>query len=179
MRPQRPRAISAFSREVPTRVIWLLNSRAGLWPSSTWKWEGMGAWGPALEAAEKRGLRWAARLSGSKCLLWATAIWSSHPYKLPSNQRHKGWGLHWIAAKSLQSCPTLCNPIDGSPPGSPVPGILQARVLEWGAIAFSDRELWGALEQSFQHQGPLERVGERALALQWWQGVGSWFLERV
>ena len=41
------------------------------------------------------------------------------------------------AAKSLQSCPTLCNPIDGSPPGSPVPGILQARVLEWGAIAFS------------------------------------------
>ena len=42
------------------------------------------------------------------------------------------------AAKSLQSCPTLCNPIDGSPPGSPVPGILQARVLEWGAVAFSD-----------------------------------------
>ena len=41
------------------------------------------------------------------------------------------------AAKSLQSCPTLCNPIDGSPPGSPVPGILQARTLEWGAIAFS------------------------------------------
>ena len=40
-------------------------------------------------------------------------------------------------AKSLQSCPTLCDPIDGSPPGSPVPGILQARVLEWGAIAFS------------------------------------------
>ena len=41
------------------------------------------------------------------------------------------------AAKSLQSCPTLCDPIDGSPLGSPVPGILQARVLEWGAIAFS------------------------------------------
>ena len=41
-------------------------------------------------------------------------------------------------AKSLQSCPTLCNPIDSSPPGSPVPGILQARVLEWGAIAFSN-----------------------------------------
>ena len=41
------------------------------------------------------------------------------------------------AAKSLQSCPTLCNPIVGSPPDSPIPGILQARVLEWGAIAFS------------------------------------------
>ena len=41
------------------------------------------------------------------------------------------------AAKSLQSCPTLCDPIDGSPPGSAVPGILQARTLEWLAIAFS------------------------------------------
>ena len=41
------------------------------------------------------------------------------------------------AAKSLQSCPTLCNPIDGSPPGSPVPGILHARTLEWVAISFS------------------------------------------
>ena len=41
------------------------------------------------------------------------------------------------AAKSLQSCLTLCDPIDGSPPGSPVPGILQARTLEWGAISFS------------------------------------------
>jgi len=41
------------------------------------------------------------------------------------------------AAKSLQSCPTLCDPIDGSPPGSAVPGILQARTLEWVAISFS------------------------------------------
>ena len=41
------------------------------------------------------------------------------------------------AAKSLQSCLTLCDPIDGSLPGSPIPGILQARILEWGAIAFS------------------------------------------
>ena len=39
------------------------------------------------------------------------------------------------AVKSLQSCPTLCDPIDGSPPGSPIPGILQARTLEWGAIS--------------------------------------------
>ena len=42
------------------------------------------------------------------------------------------------AAKSLQSCPTLCNPIDSSPPGSPIPGILQARTLEWVAISFSN-----------------------------------------
>ena len=56
-------------------------------------------------------------------------------------------GKHWdsatcihaaAAAKSLQSCPTLCDPIDCSPLGSSVPGILQARVLEWGAIAFSN-----------------------------------------
>ena len=42
------------------------------------------------------------------------------------------------AAKSLQSCPTLCGPIDGSPPGSPVSGIFQATVLEWVAITFSN-----------------------------------------
>ena len=45
------------------------------------------------------------------------------------------------AAKLLQSCLTLCDPIDGSPPDSTVPGILQARTLEWGAIAFSDNNL--------------------------------------
>ena len=44
------------------------------------------------------------------------------------------------AAKSLQSCPTLCDPIDGSPPGLAVPGILQARTLEWVAISFSLHE---------------------------------------
>ena len=45
--------------------------------------------------------------------------------------------LQVAAAKSLQLCPTLCDPRDGSPPGSPVPGILQARTLEWVAISFS------------------------------------------
>ena len=48
----------------------------------------------------------------------------------------------WTLAKSLQSCPTLCDPIDGTPPGSPVPGFLQARVLEWGAISFSSAWKW-------------------------------------
>ena len=46
------------------------------------------------------------------------------------------------AAKSLQSCPTLCDPIDSSPPGSAVPGILQARTLEWAAISFSNAWKW-------------------------------------
>ena len=49
-----------------------------------------------------------------------------------------GVGNAATAAKSLQSCPTLCDPIDGSQPGSPVPGILQARTLEWVAISFSN-----------------------------------------
>ena len=52
------------------------------------------------------------------------------------------------AAKSLQLCPTLCNPIDGSSPGSPVPGILQARTLEWVAISFSNAGKWKVKSES-------------------------------
>ena len=50
--------------------------------------------------------------------------------------------LNAAAAKSLQSCLTLCDPINGSPPGSPIPGILQARTLEWVAISFSNAWKW-------------------------------------
>ena len=50
------------------------------------------------------------------------------------------YGWNAAATKSLQSCPTLCDPIDGSPLGSSVPGILQARILEWVAISFSERQ---------------------------------------
>ena len=53
------------------------------------------------------------------------------------------------AAKSLQSCPTLCDPIDGSPPGSAVPGILQARTLEWVAISFSNAWKWKVKVKTF------------------------------
>ena len=62
-------------------------------------------------------------------------------------------------AKSLQSCPTLCDPIDSSPPGSPVPGILQARTLEWVAISFSNAWKWKVKVKS------LSRV--RLLATPW------------
>ena len=55
------------------------------------------------------------------------------------------------AAKSLQSCPTLCDPIDGSPLGSPVPGILQARTLEWVAISFSNAWKWKLKVKSLSH----------------------------
>ena len=67
----------------------------------------------------------------------------------------------WLAAaaKSLQSCPTLCDPMDGSPPGSPVPGILQARTLEWVAISFFNAWKWKVKVKS------LSRV--RLLAAPW------------
>ena len=55
------------------------------------------------------------------------------------------------AAKSLQSCLTLCDPRDGSPPGSPVPGILQARTLEWVAISFSNAWKWKVKVESLSH----------------------------
>ena len=58
------------------------------------------------------------------------------------------------AAKSLQSCPTLCDPLDGSPPGSPVPGILQARTLEWVAISFSNAWKWKVKVKSLSHVQP-------------------------
>ena len=58
-------------------------------------------------------------------------------------------------AKSLQSCPTLCDPIDGSPPGSPDPGILQARTLEWVAISFSNAWKWKVKGKSLSRVRPL------------------------
>ena len=69
------------------------------------------------------------------------------------------YNYHAAAAKSLQSCPTLCDPIDGSPPGSPVPGILQAGTLEWVAISFSNAWKWKVNVKS------LSRV--RLLATPW------------
>ena len=56
--------------------------------------------------------------------------WSGLPFPSPAAAA--------AAAESFQSCPTLCDPIDGSPPGSTIPGILQARTLEWVAISFSN-----------------------------------------
>ena len=84
------------------------------------------------------------------------------------------------AAKSLQSCPTLCDPIDGSPAGSTVPGILQARTLEWVAISFSNAWKWKAKVKSLNrvrlfvtpwtaaHQAPLSMGFSRQ---EYWSGV--------
>ena len=62
------------------------------------------------------------------------------PHGIADIYSHSSLMFAAAAAKLLQSCPTLCDPIDGSPPGSPVPGILQARTLEWVAISFSVHE---------------------------------------
>ena len=66
---------------------------------------------------------------------------SEHTYviKTQINKQYYQHPAAAAAAKSLQSCPTLCNPIDGSQPGCPVPGILQARTLEWVSISFSNK----------------------------------------
>ena len=75
----------------------------------------------------------------------------------------ENWVLLWwaaaAAAKSLQSCPSLCNPIDGSPQGSSIPGILQTRTLEWVAISFSNAWQWNVKVK------PLSRV--QLLATPW------------
>ena len=83
------------------------------------------------------------------------------------------------AAKSRQSCPTLCDPTDGSPPGSAVPGILQARTLEWVAISFSNAWKWKVKVKSLSHirllatpwtasyQAPPSMVFSRARVLEW------------
>ena len=75
-------------------------------------------------------------------------------YSMDKPQKHAA-----AAAKLLQSCPTLCDPIDGSPPGSSIPGILQARTLEWVAISFSNAWTWKMKVKS------LSRV--RLLAAPW------------
>ena len=86
------------------------------------------------------------------------------------------------AAKLLQSCPTLCDPIDGSPPGSPVPGILQARTLDWVAISSSNAWKWKVKVHSLScvqllatpwtaaHQAPLSMRFSRQ---EYWSGVPS------
>jgi len=73
-------------------------------------------------------------------------LWKVNVYMLPYPLTYN---FGQFAAKSLQSCLTLCDPIDGSPPASPVPGILQARTLEWVAISFSNAWKWKVKVKSF------------------------------
>ena len=93
------------------------------------------------------------------------------------------WNINYTAAaaaKSLQSCPTLCDPRDSRPPGSPIPGILQARTLEWVAISFSNAWKWKVKVKSLSrvwllatswtaaYQAPLSMGFSRQ---EYWSGV--------
>ena len=71
------------------------------------------------------------------------------------------------AAKLHQSCPTLCDPIDGSPPGSPVPGILQARTLEWAVISFSNAWKWKVVSDSLWPMEPTRLLCPWNSPLEW------------
>ena len=86
-----------------------------------------------------------------KDLSWITSAPVPKPHENPSISFLFGDAIAAPAAKSLQSCATLCNPIDSSPPGSPVPGILQARTLEWVAISFSNAWKWKVKEKLLSH----------------------------
>ena len=87
------------------------------------------------------GVPWTARRDNQSILKEISPEYSLEGLMLKLKLQYFGHlmqGTAAAAAKSLQSCPTLCDPINSSPPGSSVPGILQARTLEWVAIAFSD-----------------------------------------
>ena len=104
------------------------------------------------------------------------SIWSNRHYivdnfestkregegKWEPSRHHERLFAAAAAAKSLQSCPTLCDPIDGSSPGSPVPGILQARTLEWVAISFSNAGKWKVKVKSLSHVWLLATPGTAA-----------------
>ena len=78
------------------------------------------------------------QLSPSNCSRDKALLYTSIQY----SKTDSPVSLAAAATKSLQSCPTLCDPIDRSPPGSPIPGILQARTLEWVAISFPNAWKW-------------------------------------
>ena len=82
---------------------------------------------------------------GSSCISFISCIAGGFFANEPLGKPHAA------AAKSLQSCPTLCDPTDSSPPGSVIPGILQARTLEWVAIAFSNAWKWKVKVKSLSH----------------------------
>ena len=84
------------------------------------------------------------RSNGKECSKCHTIVFISHANKVLLQ-------ILLAAAKSIQSCLTLCDPIDGSPPGSAIPGILQARTLEWVAISFSNAWKWKVKVKSLSH----------------------------
>ena len=114
--------------------------------------------GTVMDREGRAGEFLSLQIKSPKCHWLCLVFWGWTGWRKETLQQDKDWGggvNHYFrvisvcpqvpdgsvaatAAKSLQSCPTLCDPRDGSPPGSPVPGILQARILDWVAISFSN-----------------------------------------
>ena len=90
----------------------------------------------------------------SICCLVTLESWEECELWSPFHNRNGFCVSYAAAAKLLQLCPTVCDPIDGSPPGSPVPRILQARTLEWVAIPFSNAWKWKVKVKSLSHVRP-------------------------
>ena len=130
-----------------------------------WGWRGQAGWKQEGQVEDHY------RDLGDSTALMSDAMFSL-VLKQPPRERNETQGLglgvrtvlHWLgaqvgwdgwaAAESLQSCPTLCDPTDGSPPGSPIPGILQARTLEWVAISFSNSWKWKLKVKSLSRVRP-------------------------
>ena len=110
----------------------------------------------------------------------SVVLYAQHLADNQNLHKYEVWKYAAAAAKSPQSCPTLCDPIDGSPPGSAVPGILQARTLEWVAISFSNVWKWKVKVKSLSrvrlfetprtaaYQAPLSMGFSRQ---EYWSGV--------
>ena len=97
---------------------------------------------PALGELPKKGIEPAFLMCPALPGEFFTSVLPGEGKSWSHRVRHYWAHAAAAAAKSLQSCPTLCDPIDGNPPDSPVPGILQARTLEWVAISFSNAWKW-------------------------------------
>ena len=134
----------------------------------TWVWANSGRWWRTVEPGMLWSMGWQ-RVRND---------WATEQQQNPANWLNLFTEKY--VAKSLQSCPTLCDPRDGSPPGSPVPGILQARTLEWVAVSFSKAWKWKVKVKPFSrvwllatpwtaaYQAPLSMGFSRQ---EYWSGV--------
>ena len=148
-------------------------------------------WIPASKTSRRAGIReFCGDPVGSDSHPFWWPVWGSysrgHTNHCQDTINYPLWAAtHNLAAKSLQSCPILCDPIDGSPSGSPIPGILQARTLEWVAISFSNAWKWKGKVKSLSRVRPSVTPWTAAHQAspsmgfsrqEYWSGV-PWFLK--